>query len=323
MIHGFNELRLFRKSKMGLEIYPEDGSIIIATGLTDQIFTHLTFTDGKVEERLYSKLYPPPISVDLSYSIPKIISTAARLLEVLSHEEVLMGTERDPVCYEYTKSSETQEIPSLPVVIEECIIPGIGRFTAHSNGNLHVVFTDRTCLDMMIELSTRLFPQNSDNGTFRLRSRFSPEWPAGYCRLLLPNGHYHFVNISYPEVPYKRYVSCALDWAAWLNTPATERCAFYGEQSAECQRINAVELELRKIQCFSHILEDSFLPQTKIVLRNDEFFLDDKETDSTSNQSNSSATETVLKFDDKSVDDVLRRNSEMLKDIKNFLKQNE
>lgn len=50
MIHGFNELRLFRKSKMGLEIYPEDGSIIIATGLTDQIFTHLTFTDGKVSE---------------------------------------------------------------------------------------------------------------------------------------------------------------------------------------------------------------------------------------------------------------------------------
>lgn len=55
-------------------------------------------------------------------------------------------------------------------------------------------------------------------------------------------------------LPDFRYVRCALDWAAWVNTPATERGAFYGEQSAESQRINAVDLELRKIQCFSRIL---------------------------------------------------------------------
>jgi len=33
-------------------------------------------------------------------------------------------------------------------VIDECCIQGVGRFTAYLNGNIHIVFDDRTCLDM-------------------------------------------------------------------------------------------------------------------------------------------------------------------------------
>jgi Domain of unknown function (DUF4520) len=33
-------------------------------------------------------------------------------------------------------------------VIDECSVSGVGRFTAYVNGSVHVVFEDRTCLDM-------------------------------------------------------------------------------------------------------------------------------------------------------------------------------
>lgn len=39
-----------------------------------------------------------------------------------------------------------------------------------------------------------------------LRSKLLCDWPVGFCRLLLPNGQYHFVNIERPDVQYERSV---------------------------------------------------------------------------------------------------------------------
>jgi len=46
--------------------------------------------------------------------------------------------------------------------IEECVVPDVGRFTAQSNGIIRAVFTDRTCLDMQIELSPHLRQAQSE-----------------------------------------------------------------------------------------------------------------------------------------------------------------
>jgi len=32
--------------------------------------------------------------------------------------------------------------------LEECLVAGVGRFTAFTDGSLRIVFDDRTCLDM-------------------------------------------------------------------------------------------------------------------------------------------------------------------------------
>jgi len=50
------------------------------------------------------------------------------------------------------------------------------------------------------------------------------------------------------------YVRAARDWASWVNTPASERHAFYKDTLRDPDRWNTVNLELKKIQCFSCIL---------------------------------------------------------------------
>ena len=46
--------------------------------------------------------------------------------------------------------------PLSTSVLEECSVPGYGRFTAYSNGRIRVVFEDRTALDMVADFSQRL-----------------------------------------------------------------------------------------------------------------------------------------------------------------------
>ena len=41
-------------------------------------------------------------------------------------------------------------------IIEEANVDNIGRFQAASNGRIHIVFADRTFLDMQADLSPRL-----------------------------------------------------------------------------------------------------------------------------------------------------------------------
>lgn len=45
----------------------------------------------------------------------------------------------------------------LPLILlEESIVPSLGRFQAYSNGWIHVVFEDRTTLDMNWDLTDHL-----------------------------------------------------------------------------------------------------------------------------------------------------------------------
>ena len=74
--------------------------------------------------------------------------------------------------------------PLSTSVLEECTVPGYGRFTAYSNGRIRVVFEDRTALDMVADFSQRLKGclKHSDysqvQGTCRLLSVRA--WSVGY-----------------------------------------------------------------------------------------------------------------------------------------------
>ena len=41
-------------------------------------------------------------------------------------------------------------------LLEKCVIPGYGKFTALSNGQVRIVFEDRTSLDMTCDFSKRI-----------------------------------------------------------------------------------------------------------------------------------------------------------------------
>ena len=55
---------------------------------------------------------------------------------------------------QYEEVTLTEPMPST--VLEECVIPGYGKFTALSNGQVRIVFQDRTSLDMTCDFSKRI-----------------------------------------------------------------------------------------------------------------------------------------------------------------------
>ena len=62
--------------------------------------------------------------------------------------------------------------PLPSVLLEECDIPGFGRFTAHSSGHVRVIFPDRTCLDMYADFQKRIgiCEQHSDTEVGRIHT---------------------------------------------------------------------------------------------------------------------------------------------------------
>ena len=42
------------------------------------------------------------------------------------------------------------------VILEQCTVSGVGKFTAYSSGRIHIVFDDRTTLDMITDWSSRI-----------------------------------------------------------------------------------------------------------------------------------------------------------------------
>lgn len=57
--------------------------------------------------------------------------------------------------YQQHKDSEVFE-PESTTLLEQCDIPGHGKFSAMSNGEIRILFVDRTSLDMITDLSQRL-----------------------------------------------------------------------------------------------------------------------------------------------------------------------
>ncbi len=42
------------------------------------------------------------------------------------------------------------------VLLEENVVEGLGKFTAYSNGHVRVMYEDRTCVDLVADLSARM-----------------------------------------------------------------------------------------------------------------------------------------------------------------------
>jgi hypothetical protein len=187
-------------------------------------------------------------------------------MELMTSKCLDLATRDQPVCWkpEIITSVIEQLVPGIHIV-EECIIDGVGRFTALANGSVRIVFDDRTCLDMYglqwePHVYQRILHNLSDDDVMTYISQvrssrtLSTHFPDKVCRLLLPNGHYQYVNILQPQQSYERYVRLATEWALWVNTPPSKRHAFY-DGGALSEPKQLADIQLMKIGCFSHILD--------------------------------------------------------------------
>ncbi|KAL4220206.1 hypothetical protein ACF0H5_020614 [Mactra antiquata] len=245
-----------------IEIYPGDGSVLTSQGMAAHFFLHIIPHGTEVEERTYSIKSPPPATKG-SYSVKNLITRAHRFLGYIRQEESNLPSSVGLCCWKHEEITILE--PMSTTVLEECEISGYGKFTALSNGQIRISFTDRTCLDMTWDFSKRL-NKTLDQSTLSKAEQTSDgssilaDKKSGTCKLLLPNGHYQMIDIQHPGI-YKRYIDVAREWADWVNSSPAQRQIFYREKNQNNMNLS-VERELQKIQCFNYIVDNTLMKQS-------------------------------------------------------------
>ncbi|XP_061183350.1 uncharacterized protein C5orf34 homolog [Saccostrea echinata] len=280
MVEGviFRILRL--SSTKVLEIFPGDGSVIVSQGVKGHYYKHsIPYGDrGEVEERSYSIKSLPPHTPSAAYSVEKLIKRASRFLNQADQEDKVL-TKADVCCWK----QQSLVIEPLPTsVLEECTVPGYGRFTAFSSGHVRIVFNDRTSLDMWCDFSKRVecCIQHSDGihntqmcqngeGSMPTALKVNPEFHEGFCKLLLPNGQYQVVDVKKPGL-YRKYTDAAIEWGSWVNSLPSQRKEFYSRWQQQQSEELMVQKELQKIKCFNYIT-DHTATHGKGGVANDDF----------------------------------------------------
>ncbi|XP_070539183.1 uncharacterized protein C5orf34 homolog [Ptychodera flava] len=259
-----------------IEVCPGDGSMIRSKGPTGCFFRHYRYTNSAVEERVYSTENPPPDTARLQYSIRNLINQASRLYYHMTHQSFAIIETESTCCWKVKPTLIQPTVPSPASLLEETQVPELGRFSAFTDGRVRIVFADRTMLDMKWDFTKRLKKQDADNSGFLdevcdiendpphpslslPKIRAHQTVPNGACRLLLPNGQYQLVSLHQP-CGFYRYVSVAMEWAAWVNSSPNERLDFYQGRVTEFNKARAVNAELKKIETFNYLLENTHIP---------------------------------------------------------------
>ncbi|XP_013421186.1 uncharacterized protein C5orf34 homolog [Lingula anatina] len=263
-----------------IEIYPGDGSLLRSQGAAGVFFTQYIYKEGKVEERVHSVKTPPPDTAFARYSVRRLIRAGAQLLNSVLQDSLSLSGGQENCCWKETPKMDKIYEPLSTVLLEEAQVDGIGRFLAYSDGRIRITFTDRTCLNMLCDFSRRVNvckkhspdkvgqmvePSRHPSASLMYRGRPS-ELVPGLCRLLLPSGVYKTVPAAQPG-NYAKYVRVAEEWAEWVNTLPGERQDFYKDTVYDPVKQRSIQSELKKIQCFNYILENSH-PFTHLKIDN-------------------------------------------------------
>ncbi|XP_064639068.1 uncharacterized protein C5orf34 homolog [Lineus longissimus] len=233
-----------------LEIYPGDGTIILSKSFNSDFFIHHITKADQIEERTYSIRNPPPNSCNFAYPVQKLIKRGYRIMRCVTEAANARTRPEDPPCW----LDQDDIVKPAPTVLEsEQVVPGIGKFTAYSNGRIRIVFTDRASLDMTCGL------ERGRKQVALLGKKFDvKQIMSSLCRMFMPTGHYLQVQIHDPG-DCSKYIDYAKDWAEWLITPGDRRAPVFGEDLDGTTRKMSVQQELQKIKCFNYILDNVVL----------------------------------------------------------------
>jgi len=171
----------FFHQKTGLpscEVILEDGSLMRSQVPNGKYFNHWFVQkneqqSAEILERVYSADKPPlDRFLKKEYSVSKLLKQAVSFMEYLDNA----GQHLPESCC-WQKASVTLPKPTSPAeLVETAHVPGTGRFKAFSNGNINVVFCDRTILDLQ---------------------KATDDKENGYsCQLMLPNGAMEYFQLT-------------------------------------------------------------------------------------------------------------------------------
>uniref|UniRef100_A0A7M4FGP1 Chromosome 5 open reading frame 34 n=1 Tax=Crocodylus porosus TaxID=8502 RepID=A0A7M4FGP1_CROPO len=196
-------LRFIQDSTDIIEIYPGDGSVFKSQGtLLGNYFTHYSIQKGsrQREEKMYSVSSLPPDVPGSPYSINSIITQATRILQYCYKTKLSLTHNYSSCCWNMTKGWET-----LPVLLDEAVIPNVGRLVAYSDNKVHAVFCDGMTLTMMWDF-------NFCYG----KTQMNQDSTTGWCKLTTHDGTQHLIQINSPGL-YERYIRTAVAWCKSVN----------------------------------------------------------------------------------------------------------
>ncbi|XP_048382663.2 uncharacterized protein C5orf34 homolog isoform X1 [Stegostoma tigrinum] len=245
-----------------VEVYPGDGSVLKPHSGNSNYFTHylLGQNNGQREERTYMVSSLPPDTPNSKYSICSMVSQAVRILQRCN-----LSLKVPSMCCWKTELSQPGGFSQLPSLLEEQDVQNVGRFSAFSNGQVHISFCDGVRLNAswnfgswhgeeMKTLSQSRKPVLSPV----VLNETQTDLMLGWCQLLFPDGSSQLVPM-YSAGRYQGYTTAAMDWCRWVSKGNREKAsADHPNPQVNAQDENrSIIAELQKIQRFNFLLENS------------------------------------------------------------------
>uniref|UniRef100_A0A8C0WIX2 C5orf34-like C-terminal domain-containing protein n=1 Tax=Castor canadensis TaxID=51338 RepID=A0A8C0WIX2_CASCN len=109
----------------------------------------------------------------------------------------------------------------LPVLLEDSLIPSVGRFLAYSDDKVHAVFLDGVTLTLNWNLSSSIEKRQVNQGL-----------NLGWCRLTFPDGQDQLIQIEHPGA-YERYVATVTSWCRRLTQSSSRQVPTHPSSTLE------------------------------------------------------------------------------------------
>ncbi|XP_027302755.3 uncharacterized protein C5orf34 homolog isoform X1 [Anas platyrhynchos] len=234
------------------EIYPGDESFFKSEGaFLGNYFVHYAIQKGtnKREEKMYSVNSLPPDVPGSPYSISSIITQATKMLLYCYKTKLSLIPNYHLCCWKMVPETDGQE--TLPVLLDEKVIPSIGRLLVYSDYKVHATFRDGITLNMVWDFSS---------GCRKIQVNEN----VGWCKLTTPDGVQQLIKISHPGI-YERYITTVIEWCRSLNE--SKETPEHTAHSVTEENWSA-DAELEKIQRFNYILDNSNVPQRTAAAKN-------------------------------------------------------
>ncbi|XP_072449315.1 uncharacterized protein C5orf34 homolog isoform X1 [Chiloscyllium punctatum] len=245
-----------------VEVYPGDGSVLKPHCGNSNYFTHYLpgQNNGQREERTYMVSSLPPDTPNSKYSICSMVTQAVRILQCCNQSVKVPN-----MCCWKMELFQPGGFSQLLSLLDEQDVQNVGRFSAFSNGRVHISFCDGVRLSTHWNFGSRCAEETET--LLKLQKHvLSPvvlnetqtDLMPGWCQLLCPDGSSHLVPM-YSAGRYQRYTTAAMDWCQWVSKGNRKKTSVdHPNPQVNARDENrSIIAEIQKIQKFNFLLENS------------------------------------------------------------------